>query len=220
MSVPSASPAAEHSAEATDLADVADLARRICVSRLGVDDGADAAQEAILRLWLAVQRPEFRAEGLYRYAAALARYEVFRAYRARDRHRHSRLGDAAEHVVADPAPSVAERVEQKLDAAVAVAELAADLPARQRAVLAASMATDWDTDVVATRLSLTASGVRSAQVRAMAQLRAAAGVSSPNPLASPPSERARKRRRRSAHDPASVSEVGRQEVLDVLDVAA
>ncbi|OLM28269.1 hypothetical protein Ae717Ps2_6608c [Pseudonocardia sp. Ae717_Ps2] len=200
------------------LVNVADLVRRICVSRLGVDDGADAAQEAMLRLWRAVQRPEFRAEGLYGYAAAVARYEVLRTYGRRDRHRHVRLGEAAEHVVADPAPALAERVEQRLDAAAAVADLAARLSPRQRAVLASSLAADWDTDSVAELLSLTPSGVRSSQVRAMAQLRAAAGVASPNPLASPLSESARKQRRRAAAHDQEPIDAGRQEVL--FDVAA
>lgn len=71
----------------------------------------------------------------------------------------------------------------------------AEVASLVRRVATVSLATDWTTPATAAALGLSCSGVRTALVRAMAQLGAELGIRSPNPLASPLSQRDHTRRR-------------------------
>ncbi|MGH3615497.1 MAG: sigma-70 family RNA polymerase sigma factor [Pseudonocardia sp.] len=182
-------------ARAERLREVAPLVRRFCVARLGPVDGQDAAQEVLEAVWRAQQRPDFADGPLSGYAAATARYQVIHGYADRDR-ADLPAGHLADVVWADPAPGPAEQVERAEAAAEAarkVRELLAVLSPRERQVMAASGLGTRAGAETATELGMSPSGVRSAQVRAMARMREAVGAASPNPLAVgvPENQRAR-----------------------------
>lgn len=172
------------------------VVRRICRSRLGYWDGDDAAQEALLSTWRAVQRPGFEDRGtLVPYAATAARSFSGRADRWRagagvetKRPRPALAGDQTEWGDAwfDPAPGPDEVAEHAEDAAAArrrVGDLLGALTPRQREAVHECALRERDTDQVADELGLRASSVRSSQVRAMARMRELCGARSTNPLA-------------------------------------
>lgn len=182
------------------------VVRRICRSRLGYWDGDDAAQEALLSTWRALQRPDFEDRGsLVPYAACAARSFSGRADRWRAgagvETRHPRpvpAGDGAEAWF-DAGPGPDELAEYHEDAAAArlrVGELLGSLTPRQREAVVECALRERDTDQVADELGLTASSVRSNQVRAMARMRELCGTRSTNPLAANRSDAEQYARRR------------------------
>jgi RNA polymerase sigma factor (sigma-70 family) len=186
---------AENVARAERLREVVPMVRRFCMARLGSIDGQDAAQEVLEAVWRAQQRPDFTDGPLFGYAAATARYRVLHAYADRDR-AVLPAGHLADLMWADPAPGPAEQVERAEAATEAirrVGELLAVLSPRERQVMHASELSTRPGAETAAELGMTSSGVRSAQVRAMARMRDAVGAASPNPLAVGVSENQRAR---------------------------
>lgn len=193
----------------SQLVEAEPVVRRICRSRLGYWDGDDAAQEALLSTWRAVQRPGFEDRGtLVPYAATAARSFSGRVDRWRAGAgvetrvpRSTPVGDQTEWGDAwfDPAPGPDELAEHREDSAAArlrVGELLGQLTRRQREAVIECALRERDTDQVADELGLTPSSVRSNQVRAMARMREMCGTRSTNPLARHRSDAEQYERRR------------------------
>ncbi|WP_300010960.1 sigma-70 family RNA polymerase sigma factor [Pseudonocardia sp.] len=169
---------------AARLREVEPMVRAICRGRLGEVDGDDAAQRALLGIWRALESDR-EIESVWGYAAATARYEVLNSYQ--DFARRPTPTDVTEATwVAANEPGPAEQVERRDETAHArerVEALLAQLSPRQAEVMRASVLADRGTADAAVELGITPTGVRAAQVRAMAQMRELCGVRSPNPQA-------------------------------------
>lgn len=169
---------------AAQLREVEPMVRAICRGRLGEVDGDDAAQRALLGVWRALESDR-EIESVWGYAAATARYEVINSYQ--DFARRPTPTDVTEAAwVAADEPGPAEQAERRDEIAHArerVEALLAQLSPRQAEVMRASVLADRSTADAAAELGITPTGVRAAQVRAMAQMRELCGVRSPNPQA-------------------------------------
>jgi len=167
---------------AARLREVEPMVRAICRGRLGEVDGDDAAQRALLGVWRALESDR-EIESVWGYAAATARYEVFNSYKDFAR-RPTPTGEAAWVAADDPGPAEqAERRDEVAHARERVEALLAQLSPRQAEVMRASVLAERSTADVAAELGITPTGVRAAQVRAMAQMRELCGARSTNPQA-------------------------------------
>lgn len=169
---------------AARLREVEPMVRAICRNRLGDVDGDDAAQRALLTVWRKLES-ERGVDCLPTYAATCARYETFSEYRNFQRSA-TPGGDLSEALWADPDPGPAEhaeRVDEVAHARERVEALLAQLSPRQAEVMRASVLADRSTADAAAELGITPTGVRAAQVRAMARMRELSGARSPNPQA-------------------------------------
>jgi RNA polymerase sigma factor (sigma-70 family) len=166
------------------LREVEPMVRAICRGRLGEVDGDDAAQRALLGVWRALESDR-EIESVWGYAAATARYEVINSYQDFARRPTPTDVTEAAWVAADePGPAEqAERRDEIVHARERVEALLAQLSPRQAEVMRASVLADRSTADAAAELGITPTGVRAAQVRAMAQMRELCGARSPNPQA-------------------------------------
>lgn len=163
------------------LAEVAPMVRRMCIHRLGVWDGEDAAQEVLARLWkLTRQRPDYTGAPLFGWAVANVRFQVLTVYRRHQaRPLLGQMADISDRVLLDPAAGPeahAERLESAREATGRVRELLGRLTLRERQVLLASglgMRSDAET---AARLGMTVHNVAVTRQRALARMREFAGV--------------------------------------------
>lgn len=170
---------------AARLREVEPMVRAICRGRLGEVDGDDAAQRALLVVWRALESDR-EIESVWGYAAATARYEVLNSYRdfARRPTPTEDITEAARVAADEPGPAEqAERRDEVAHARERVEALLAQLSPRQAEVMRASVLADRSTADAAAELGITPTGVRAAQVRAMAQMRELCGARSPNPQA-------------------------------------
>ena len=169
---------------AVRLGEVEPMVRAICRARLGEVAGDDAAQRALLRVWRKLES-ERGVDCVPTYAATCARYETLSAYRDFQRSA-TPAGDLAEALWADPEPGPVEQAERADEVAHArerVEVLLAQLSPRQAEIMRTSVLADRSTADAATELGITPTGVRAAQVRAMARMRELSGTRSPNPQA-------------------------------------
>jgi len=166
------------------------MVRRICTSRLRGPDGEDAAQRTLERIWktaisgrdMASGRP---IESWPAYAAATAKFQVLTRHRDAARHAARPSSDLAEHVWADTGPgpaAQAERADEVAHARERVEALLAQLSPRQAEVMRATALAGRSSEDAARELGISADGLRSIQVRAMARMRELCGTQSPNPL--------------------------------------
>lgn len=163
------------------LAEVAPMVRRMCIHRLGVWDGEDAAQEVLARLWkLTRQRPDYTGGPLFGWAVANVRYQVLNVYRQHQTHPQlGAMADISDRVLPDPAAGPqahAERLESAREATCQVRELLAGLSLRERQVLLASGLGMRSHVETAARLGMTVANVEAARRRALARMREAVGV--------------------------------------------
>ena len=169
---------------AARLREIEPMVRAICRGRLGDADGDDAAQRALLTIWRKLESDR-GVDCLPTYAATCARYETLSAYRRFERSA-TPAGDLSETLWADADPGPAEHVERVDEIAHArerVEALLAQLSPRQVEVMRASVLADRSTAEAAAELGITPTGLRAAQVRAMARMRELSGTRSPNPQA-------------------------------------
>jgi RNA polymerase sigma factor (sigma-70 family) len=156
-----------------DLLEVEPVVRAICRRRLGRDEGDDAAQTVLVRLWQAVvDGREIR--DMRAYAISTANYQVMPDIR-----QLRRKAWATDHEEAgrwaDPGPGPDEeaiRHEEAAHAAARVDELLATLSPRQVDVLRATALADRSCEDAGPLLGILTGSVRSTRWRAMERLRA------------------------------------------------
>ena len=138
-----------------------------------VDDTVQDVMVSLFRSWPRLQYDPVRLRGLVATVAGRRVADAWRAW-ARQVPPATTLDEdeLVDVEVADPAPGP----EQLALDAVAVAELLAGLPDRDRRVLALRVLLDWPADAVGEELGMTAAAVRVVQTRALD--RAAAQVAS------------------------------------------
>ena len=160
------------------LAEVAPMVRRMCVARLGLWDGEDAAQEVLLRVWQMQQRPDYDGAPVFGWAAANARFEALNAFKSPAR-RMVPTGDLGERYWVDPAAGPEEQAERRASARAAqarVRELLPRLSMRERQVLLVSEFGMRSNVETGDRLGMTRDAVSVAKQNAIARMRELVGV--------------------------------------------
>lgn len=164
--------------------DVAALVRGMCRARLG-EAGEDAAQEALLALWLSLDRFDPARGSFTTWAAAVTRNKVADAGRRARASRVEPIGDwsgltlrgAPQREVVDPGDRP-DDVAVRLDTERRVRALAAELPDHQHRVITARYWGGMTCTETAAALRIPVGTVKSTSSSALGRLRVLAGVTS------------------------------------------